>query len=124
MKNFLILIASTLFFFPSMGQELTFDVTTIDAGDVAEGDTFYYDFHFKNTGKAPLVISQCKTSCGCTAATCPTDAIPPGESSVIQIGYGTKGRPGTISKSVTIYSNAVNSMNGINVINIRGNVKK
>ena len=78
-------------------------------------------FEFKNTGNAPLIISNAKGSCGCTVPTWPKEPIAPGAKASITVKYDTK-RAGAINKSVTITSNAVNEPT--KVINIKGNVKE
>ena len=57
---------------------------------------------------APLIISSCVGSCGCTVPTWSRDPIAPGGSTKITVKYDTQ-RAGTISKTVTITSNAVNT---------------
>jgi hypothetical protein len=73
-----------------------------------------------NTGDQPLIISECKRSCGCTTPKCDTAPIPPGKTSVIQVHYDTN-RVGPINKSVTITSNATNAPS--KVVNIKGTVE-
>jgi len=51
------------------------------------------------------VISDVKSSCGCTVPKKPSEPIMPGESGEIEVKYATN-RPGGFSKTVTVYSNA------------------
>ena len=74
---------------------------------------------FTNTGKEPLVITNCQGSCGCTVPKCPTAPILPGKSDVIKVKYDTN-RPGAIYKTVTVTSNA---KSGNVVLTIKGNVE-
>lgn len=76
-------------------------------------------FYFENTGNRPLIIRTAKASCGCVIPTYPREPIMPGERSLIKVKYDSK-RIGPINKSVTIYSNATNS---ILTIKIKGYVK-
>lgn len=88
------------------GAKIQFVTETLDYGNVAydsNGDRY---FEFKNTGTEPLIISNCKGSCGCTVPTCPKEPILPGEKGKIKVHYDTK-RPGAFTKTVTITSNAV-----------------
>ena len=73
-----------------------------------------------NTGTDPLVISNARGSCGCTAPQWPQQPIKPGESSVIKVTYDSK-RVGPINKSVTITSNAGNEPT--KVLRITGNIE-
>ena len=76
-------------------------------------------FEFKNTGNAPLIISNAKGSCGCTVPEWPKEPIAPGAKASIKVKYDTS-RQGVINKNVTITSNAVNAAEKI--IYIKGNV--
>jgi len=77
-------------------------------------------FKITNTGNAPLIISLCKGSCGCTIPSCPEQPIAPGATADITVKFDTK-RTGSFHKSVTITSNAVNAPTKI--VKIKGNVK-
>jgi len=77
-------------------------------------------FEFKNTGTEPLIISNCKGSCGCTVPQCPKQPIKPGETGLIKVKYDSK-RVGPINKSVTVTSNATNTPN--KVIRIKGKIE-
>ena len=55
-------------------------------------------FEFKNTGKAPLVISGASSSCGCTVPSWPKDPIAPGATGKIEVKYDTN-RVGAIAKN-------------------------
>lgn len=85
---------------------IEFETETHDFGTVDEGPKIEYEFHFKNTGKEPLVLSNVKPSCGCTTPEWSKEPIAPGASSVIKAIYNTQGRPGPFNKSITITSNA------------------
>ena len=67
-----------------------------------------YEFVFKNTGKAPLIITDVKSSCGCTVPEWSKEPVLPKEKGIIKVKYDTK-RIGEFYKIITVYSNAVNS---------------
>jgi len=75
-------------------------------------------FTFTNTGKEPLVLSNVRSSCGCTVPDWPRKPILPGKTDVIKVKYATN-RLGKINKSVTVQSNAENTPI---VLRIQGNV--
>lgn len=85
--------------------KIEFNNDVIDYGEIAKGSDGVRTFEFTNVGDAPLVISNVKSSCGCTVPSKPDGPIAPGESSAIQVKYDTK-RIGPIRKTVTVYSNA------------------
>ncbi len=101
------------------GAKIEFTKETHDYGTIKYGSDGTCTFEFKNTGNAPLIISNAKGSCGCTVPEWPKEPIAPGAKGVIKVKYDTK-RPGAINKSVTITSNAVNDPT--KVIRIKGNV--
>ena len=87
--------------------EITFDKTIINYGTIDKGANGVRDFVFTNTGNAPLIISNVKSTCGCTIPKTPEKPILPGESDKIQVKYDTK-RVGFIRKSISVTSNASN----------------
>lgn len=88
--------------------EITFEKTVHDYGQIYQNDNGECEFQFKNTGKEDLILTNCRSSCGCTVPEWPKEPIAPGKKAVIKVKYNT-GRLGVISKSVTVESNAVNN---------------
>lgn len=103
----------------SDGPMISIDKDVHDYGTIAQGADGTCEFTVTNTGTAPLTITRCKGSCGCTVPKCEKAPIKPGETSMISVKYDTK-RVGPINKSVTITSNAVNEPT--KVVRIKGNV--
>lgn len=89
------------------GPEITFEKTTHQFGEIPYEGNGTYEFVFKNTGNEPLILSQPKSSCGCTVPEWPKKPILPGETDVIKVTYKNTNRPGSFSKYVTIFSNAM-----------------
>ena len=85
--------------------KIEFEQEVIDYWEIAKGSDCVRTFEFTNIGDAPLVISNVKSSCGCTVPSKPDGPVAPGESSAIKVKYDTK-RIGPIRKTVTVYSNA------------------
>lgn len=101
------------------GAKIEFEKEVHDYGTIKNGADGQCTFDFKNTGNAPLIISNAKGSCGCTVPVWPKEPIAPGATATITVKYDTK-RAGAINKSVTITSNASNAPT--KVIRIKGNV--
>ena len=99
--------------------KIEFKNETVDYGEIAKGSDGVRVFEFTNTGNAPLVISDVKSSCGCTIPKKPDAPILPGESGEIQVKYDTK-RVGPIRKAITVTSNADTPTK---VLKIKGTVK-
>ena len=106
MKKIILVAVIALVSFATNAQaKIQFKTETIDYGQIAKGSDGVRVFEFTNTGDAPLIISDVKSSCGCTVPEKPKDPIAPGASSVIKVKYDTN-RVGKIRKTVTVYSNA------------------
>ena len=60
--------------------KIEFESQTIDYGTINKGSDGVRVFKFKNTGNAPLIISDVKSSCGFTVPKKPTAPIMPGKS--------------------------------------------
>lgn len=80
--------------------------STYDFGKVTEGTKVTYDYHFRNTGRKPLVVSSAQASCGCTVPEKPEEPIAPGETGVIKVVFNSADRPGPTHKTITVVSNA------------------
>ncbi|MBT0609082.1 DUF1573 domain-containing protein [Aequorivita echinoideorum] len=107
MKKFILIALVALVGFTAEAQQakISFTNDTVDYGNIAKGSDGVRVFEFTNTGDAPLIISDVKSSCGCTVPKKPDGPIAPGASSSIQVKYDTN-RVGPIRKTVTVYSNA------------------
>ncbi|PKP04317.1 MAG: hypothetical protein CVU11_05435 [Bacteroidetes bacterium HGW-Bacteroidetes-6] len=90
------------------GPVITFQEKTHDFGDVKKGQPVTFEFVFTNTGKQPLLLSEPRSSCGCTIPSWPKEPIMPGQKKSISITFDAE-KEGEFSKQVTILSNAENS---------------
>ncbi|MBN2175610.1 MAG: DUF1573 domain-containing protein [Bacteroidales bacterium] len=84
---------------------MIFENEVHDYGIIEQNADGRCEFSFKNEGKEPLILSNVRSSCGCTVPEWPRQPILPGQSEVIKVKYDTK-RVGVINKSVYVYSNA------------------
>lgn len=84
---------------------ISFDKTEHDFGEIENGTPVETVFSYTNTGKAPLVITDIKSTCGCTV---PQDwskePLNPGESSQFTVKFNGKGK-NKVSKTVTLTAN-------------------
>lgn len=91
---------------------ITFAETSHDFGNVPEkGGSVSHEFHFTNTGNAPLLILNVTASCGCTKPDAPKKPIQPGESDRIKVTYLPDGRPGEFSKNISVKTNVKDEKN-------------
>jgi len=86
--------------------KIEFKTETIDYGKVERGSNGVRTFEFTNTGGIPLVISDVKSSCGCTIPKKPEKPIAPGETGIIEVKYDTNRAVGPFRKAITVTSNA------------------
>lgn len=120
MKKFALIALVALISFTAQAQaEITFKSETIDYGTISKGSDGLRVFEFTNTGDAPLIITNVRSSCGCTIPKKPEGPVAPGESSTIEVKYDTN-RVGPIRRSITVMSNASESMVALK---IKGEVK-
>jgi hypothetical protein len=106
---------------PENGPVMTFESTEVDYGEMAQGDDGTKYFVFTNTGNEPLIISNVRSSCGCTVPTYDKSPIAPGDESIIEVKYDTK-RVGPFRKTITLFTNVPDQK--VVVLRIKGNVKK
>lgn len=97
---------------------IKFDKMEHDYGTIEMNADGNCEFKFTNEGKEPLILSNVRSSCGCTVPTWPRQPILPGQSEVIKVKYDTK-RVGLISKTITVYSNAKEAQV---TLKIKGNI--
>ena len=84
---------------------IEFETTEHDFGNIPRGGDGTYEFVFKNTGEAPLILTNVRSSCGCTVPEWPKKPIKKGKEASIKVRYNTR-IIGGFSKSITVYSNA------------------
>jgi hypothetical protein len=101
------------------GPQIQFEKESHDYGTIENGANGDCTFTFKNIGNAPLILENVKGSCSCTVPNWTSEPILPGNTGEIAVHYNTN-NSGSINKSVTITSNAVNE--AVKVVRIKGNV--
>jgi hypothetical protein len=109
MKNIMLILFVGLLSLGAMAQEkvakIEFKTDTIDYGIIEKGANGVRVFEFTNTGNAPLIITDVKSTCGCTIPKKPDGPIMPGETGQIEVKYDTN-RVNPIRKTITVTSNA------------------
>lgn len=95
---------------------MEFEEKVHDFGKITEGDVVTKVFTFKNTGEAPLIISNATSSCGCTVPSYPKDKpIAPGESGEIEVKYNSRGKKNQDNKVVRITANTWPATNNLTI---------
>ena len=91
---------------PVAGPAITFEEVKYDFGSVVAGGIVDHTFKFKNTGTAPLIISNIGVSCGCTTPEWTKAPVLPGKTGTIAAHFNSTGKMGMQNKVLTIESNA------------------
>ena len=99
---------------------IEFDKTEHDFGEIEAKTPVETTFKYKNTGEAPLVITDIKSSCGCTV---PQDwsrePLSPGDSGEFTVKFNGSGS-NKVSKTITV---TANTEKGSEIVKITAFVK-
>lgn len=99
---------------------LEFEETEHDFGEIEKNQAVETVFTYKNTGNAPLVITEIKSSCGCTV---PEDwsrePLAPGKAGKFTVKFNGSGA-NKITKTITV---TANTEKGSEVVKISAFVK-
>lgn len=133
MKKIFTLIAAAGLFTAAMAQQTTtptpvpapvktetvkWSETTHNFGNIKMGGPAEAIFTFTNLSNAPVTVVAANPSCGCTTPSYTTTEVPAGKTGTVKASYGTDGRPGSFTKTVTArFSNGAES-----ILTITGNV--
>jgi hypothetical protein len=74
---------------------------THDFGKVTQGEPVTTTFSFTNTGNSPVILTEVKGSCGCTATDYTKEAVAPSKSGFVKTTYNAAS-PGYFHKTVTV----------------------
>jgi len=83
---------------------MTFEKSEHDFGTIEQGTPQETIFKFTNTGDAPLIITDAKSSCGCTVPNPPKDPIAPGETGELLVKFNGSGQ-NQVTKTITVTAN-------------------
>lgn len=83
---------------------LKLDKEVHDFGTIMNGTPVETKFKYTNTGNSMLVVSNIKSTCGCTVPSNYTKEVAPGETGEFTVKFNGKGN-GKVSKSLTMTTN-------------------
>lgn len=92
-----------------------------DFGTVKEGAKVKHTYKVKNTGTAPLKMTQVKPSCGCTASEFSEEEIAPGGEGYVTAEFNSAGRPGMANKTISVTGNFSDGL--VKILRLKGEVK-
>ncbi len=85
--------------------KIVFEEQTYNFGKIYIGEIVEHGFKFKNQGSAELIVTNVKSSCGCTAALVSKSRLLKDEAGEVQVKFNPGRYVGRVSKSVTVNSN-------------------
>ncbi|MCE3228490.1 MAG: hypothetical protein K0S32_3041 [Bacteroidetes bacterium] len=77
----------------------------VSIGEIPQSKPVDIIFEFTNTGKDPVIISEVKASCGCTAANYSKLPVLPGQTTKITATFNAASK-GVFKKTITVTTNA------------------
>lgn len=83
---------------------MTFEKSEHDFGTIEQGTPQETIFKFTNTGNAPLIITDAKSTCGCTVPDPPKEPIAPGETGELLVKFNGSGQ-NQVTKTITVTAN-------------------
>jgi len=95
----------------------------IDFGTVEEGPPVAVTVTVRNTGTAPVEITNVRTNCACTEAVLEKHSLNPGEQAELNVIYTTDGRPGPFEKKV-IFTTNIPGEEPLEIFTLKGTVNE
>lgn len=101
--------------------KIEFDKVEHDFGTIENGTPVETVFKYTNTGNSMLVVSNIKSTCGCTVPSNWTKEVAPGETGEFNVKFNGKGNGNQVSKTVTL---TTNTEKGKETVKIKAFVEK
>ncbi len=76
-----------------------------DFGKIKKGEKVEHVYEVTNTGTNPLIISEVKPGCGCTAPEFTKEPILPGKKGKITLSFDSSNFDGMVNKQAEVYAN-------------------
>jgi len=89
-------------------QDKVTDPNEWDFGKVKQEEVLKHDFIFRNMTADTINITGINTSCGCTASQSDKKSLKPGESTLINVSFNSKGYAGQVSQFIYVNTNNAN----------------
>ncbi|WP_299178169.1 DUF1573 domain-containing protein [uncultured Chryseobacterium sp.] len=97
---------------PQSNQPLTtvaLSESNFDFGNIKKGDKVEHVYEITNTGDNPLVISEVKPGCGCTAPDFTKEPILPGKKGKVTLHFDSSSFDGNVQKYADVFANVEKS---------------
>lgn len=83
--------------------------SNFDFGNIKKGSKVNHVYEVTNTGTTPLIISEVKPGCGCTAPDFTKDPIMPGKKGKITLSFDSTNFDGAVNKYADVFANVENA---------------
>ncbi|MCD0479541.1 DUF1573 domain-containing protein [Chryseobacterium sp. LC2016-29] len=83
--------------------------SNFDFGTIKKGSKVNHVYEITNTGTTPLIISEVKPGCGCTAPEFTKDPIMPGKKGKITLSFDSTNFDGSVQKYADVFANVENA---------------
>lgn len=83
--------------------------SNFDFGNIKKGSKVNHVYEVTNTGTNPLIISEVKPGCGCTAPEFTKDPIMPGKKGEITLSFDSSNFDGAVNKYADVFANVENA---------------
>lgn len=85
-------------------QELIFDSEHLEIGEFPDSLCPKLEFHYRNSGNEPIVITRIVGSCSCLTIHCDNRRLQPDDDGIIQVTYNAKGHIGKMRHNLFVYT--------------------
>jgi len=96
-------------------EKETSDSYTWDFGRVKEGEVLRHNFRLKNDSGKTMNIKDVTTSCGCTASEVKKKKLLPGESTLIEVKFNSKGYSGLVQQYVYVHTDNLDTSTPLSI---------
>ncbi len=95
--------------------EMSFDRVLHDFGSINNGERQETTFTYTNTGDKPLIVTDIKSTCGCTVPkNWNKSPLAPGESSTFTVNFDGKGA-NKVSKTINVFANTPKTKESVRI---------
>ena len=99
--------------------QISIENNIFDFGEIVQGEIITATFKISNLSSSDLIITNVKSSCGCTTSNLKKDLLKAGEEEIIEVTFNSKNKIGKQEKTVSLLTNAIPNTT---ILIIRGNV--
>lgn len=92
---------------PTIGPKIVLSQPNWDFGQAWEDEPQTLNLNIRNEGASPLILTNVRSTCGCTVAQPAKRELAPGETTSMNVRFDTHGKQGDVSSKVIIESSDI-----------------